>query len=784
MITKIPTSQDCYYKWAPKKSGETSINLSTDIVHYIAPGLNPGDDRRVEFTLYREDFVKAIGYIINVFPLYTSTSQSSTRVEFSQQNVELLQQKVNSFFTVNEKANYIVNLKYREDGRAYLNDLSYHGFNIREFLVEYFTKIVFDTKGTATDIRLHIGPIGSDCNLLTSEERKEAFFDYIEKKKNGKTISNYKDAVSNPSRGKVIYSNMKRLGMEGMLYDYTDVSKVHQLYLAVVTDPDNAVWNQTCSASVSCYREFLLSFETAPENIPQKSCTIQNETLPLQQIFYGAPGTGKSFGIDTATKGHTVIRTTFHPDSDYSTFVGAYKPAMEKKTKKLSTNLSISDLASKLSGYYNDPNMGNIEGLQKFVFEYCPYLNGEIMSVNVIQLLTLAGVSTSYNVEVNKYLKFCRLLPKKEEGKIVYKFIPQAFIQAYVEAWKDLSKPVFLVVEEINRGNCAQIFGDIFQLLDRDDNGYSSYRINPNEDIMLYLNEEFEKGIDAAADAEIKSGEKMCLPPNLYIWATMNTSDQSLFPIDSAFKRRWDWKYVPIDPAKEMWTIEVNGQSYDWGSFLTNMNEEIGETTSSEDKKLGFYFCKAKDGKISADKFVSKVLFYVYNDVFKDYGFDKDFFKNNSKPMSFQSYYNTDGSVNEVMIAKLLDNLGVSVVTEDDKDDEDSEASDSKGRIYYSLNGEGSYLMSAIWKPLFDLYIAKFQNETPEDIIKKWNAELNLPSKTIVLDRNDGNRSYSYIEIECKGQIFYYHNHWRIKDFDKFIERINSRDWGITIAKL
>lgn len=184
------------------------------------------------------------------------------------------------------------------------------------------------------------------------------------------------------------------------------------------------------------------------------------------------------------------------------------------------------------------------------------------------------------------------------------------------------SKPVFLVIEEINRGNCAQIFGDIFQLLDRNESGYSEYPIDIDEDLKNYLVKEL------GADSEgIKNG-KLCLPPNLNLLATMNTSDQSLFPMDSAFKRRWDWEYVSIkradnEPENE-WIIKVthDGKTYwcYWWEFLEAINHQIEETTHSEDKQLGYFFAKPKAGEnfISTDTFVNKVIFYLWNDVFKD----------------------------------------------------------------------------------------------------------------------------------------------------------------------
>lgn len=321
---------------------------------------------------------------------------------------------------------------------------------------------------------------------------------------------------------------------------------------------------------------------------------LQNEVQPpLQQIFYGAPGTGKSHRIKNndnvkkADEKNLVFRTTFHPDSDYSTFVGCYKPTMK------------------------------------------PVLD-----------------------------KYKAVAGKDEE--ITYSFVSQAFLQAYVAAWNNPEEKVFLVVEEINRGNCAQIFGDLFQLLDRNEEGYSDYPIMADRDLTKYLNGKDENGQDVLTNKDgIKDG-KLRLPSNLYIWATMNTSDQSLFPIDSAFKRRWDWKYIPIDTTKESWNINADGVNYDWSDFLEKINAKIETVTSSEDKMLGFYFCKAEDNTITAEKFVNKVVFYLWNDVFKDYGFDDSIFNDdNNVKLTFRNFYTADGKVDESKVKRFLDNLEV-----------------------------------------------------------------------------------------------------------------------------
>ena len=387
----------------------------------------------------------------------------------------------------------------------------------------------------------------------------------------------------------------------------------------------------------------------------------------LQQIFYGAPGTGKSHSIKDdaavkeAEKKNLVFRTTFHPDSDYSTFVGCYKPTKAKSKRLQRMNLSLEDLAKELGSYYTNEEFGKIGGIQKFCFEYYPYIDGEYMSVNITKLLELAGVPKDYNVEINKYIKFCHLLPKQDPDKITYNFIPQAFTNAYVKAW-NTDENVYLIIEEINRGNCAQIFGDLFQLLDRK-NGVSEYPVEADTDLQNYLCKALTDTKRTDIPDDVKSGKKLMLPTNLYIWATMNTSDQSLFPIDSAFKRRWEWKYIKIKEGKDEngnkfdWKVDVKMDESDtllpWWDFIKKINEIIASMTSSADKQLGYFFCCAKDGVIDEETFVSKVIFYLWNDVFKDYGFeDASLFrytaknedgKDIEKDLTFPDFYDEEG---------------------------------------------------------------------------------------------------------------------------------------------
>lgn len=405
-------------------------------------------------------------------------------------------------------------------------------------------------------------------------------------------------------------------------------------------------------------------------NLPEQKKGITNsktnELEPLQRIFYGAPGTGKSFAVNEVTKHYpSTIRTTFHPDSDYSTFVGAYKPTSYRD------NRYVMDGSNPIAMKY--PNDDDIISRQ------------------------------------GKNIK---------ESRIEYRFVKQAFLKAYIKAWQLFSKaedmenvePQFLVIEEINRGNCAQIFGDLFQLLDRK-NGFSEYPIDADEDIHkslicenieldpsfgetgLQLNEKQRAAINDLYNDEnatfrdfaedICKGRILALPCNLYIWATMNTSDQSLFPIDSAFKRRWDWQYVPIVDVEKNWKIDINGKQYNWWNFLEKINFEIGDTTNSEDKKLGYFFCKTQNGIIDADTFINKVIFYIWNDVFKDYGFGKEIFNDSNDTdgnpkLTFDKFYKADG---KDKVIQFLNNLGVLLIGNEEVPEE--ETNDSR----FSLNG-------------------------------------------------------------------------------------------------
>jgi len=390
-------------------------------------------------------------------------------------------------------------------------------------------------------------------------------------------------------------------------------------------------------------------------------------SLPLQQIYYGAPGTGKSYAVEEVCKKYTHFRTTFHPDSDYSTFVGCFKPITKSIPFDGNLPLKTKDELTQLWNNYTLPNHCFFGRYYRSLKELSSADWVEIFITNAIssRKTTLSLVTT----EIPKCIKAAGEYDASllKDDKVVYSFVPQAFINAYITSWKDLSKPVFLIIEEINRGNCAQIFGDLFQLLDRKDNGFSSYEIDANEDIKQYLKLSFANVVDIKAPAKIKNGDKLSLPPNLHIWATMNTSDQSLFPIDSAFKRRWDWKYVPITDAKKEWKLDMEiteGEKVDWYEFLEKINKIIYKMTMSADKQMGYFFCKAdeKSKLISVKTFVNKVIFYLWNDVFKDYAMNEgSLFKykkdDKDEDIMFTSFFNDEGEPNAEVAKAFVENV-------------------------------------------------------------------------------------------------------------------------------
>ena len=599
---------------------------------------------------------------------------------------------------------------------------------------------------------------------MTQEEQYKSFIKYCTKA--GKSISNYSDFK------RINETIAKIKGVEKYdIYSCVHTKELQDMIDLLYENEEFKAYNTKGGNQYSNALETYLKFLHAKEIFAEETKPRYSPILSLQQIYYGAPGTGKSKAIKDLTFGESVIRTTFHPDSDYASFVGTYKPITEEVVLRDCYGKKVID------------------------------------------------------DETKEVLK---------EERIAYKFIPQAFLEAYVEAWKILgsSKKQYLIIEEINRGNCAQIFGDLFQLLDRNEYGFSDYPIVADKDMQKYLEKEFE-GWEITNKDEINQlygeanmvnlimkGERLVLPSNLYIWATMNTSDQSLFPIDSAFKRRWDWKYVPIREGRDKetnaplnWYINTGDKQYKWWSFISKVNELIGSLTNSEDKKLGYFFCKAKDGEIDADLFVSKVIFYLWNDVFKDYGFDdKDFQDEEGKILSFDRFYEDKNGKTTVDIANVelfLENLGVEKASfnkeEEDVDDEDSieeeESSNSttekrsRDNSHYTINGRGDYKKGPLALAVLQNYTNRNPTKTVKEIMEDWAPVVvaNVPHMLETQEeyntrtsnsKDKSNRSRANIVKWGNNNVIYISTEWNIDTFSEFIQKVNAQDWGINIEKI
>ncbi|WP_158555819.1 McrB family protein [Peribacillus glennii] len=267
------------------------------------------------------------------------------------------------------------------------------------------------------------------------------------------------------------------------------------------------------------------------------------EEMEYNLIIYGAPGTGKSHYLNNASKGNKT-RVTFHPEYSYYDFVGSYKPLPLYKPLPEGTNL-----------------------------------------------ITYDGTQAGDN-----------------EPIIDYRFVPGPFTTALINALNDKSETIhYLIIEEINRANAAAVFGDLFQLLDRDVTGRSEYGITPDTELHRYLKKEVE-------DFE---GEMLFLPKNLRIVATMNSADQGVFSMDSAFKRRWGFEYMPISfencQHKDEQVYYAKRQ-ISWENFVLTINKRLGRMKINEDRHIGPFFMKQGEPS-NIESIASKLLIYLWDDV-------------------------------------------------------------------------------------------------------------------------------------------------------------------------
>lgn len=283
---------------------------------------------------------------------------------------------------------------------------------------------------------------------------------------------------------------------------------------------------------------------------------------PHNYIFFGAPGTGKSYQLNKLARESfpegNMRRVTFYPDYTYSQFVGGFKPYSEVV---LPEGRPASEMAS----------------------------------------------------------------------RIEYRFVPGPFLETYMDACRKPEENFLLIIEEINRANPAAVFGDIFQLLDRKADGESEYSVATPFEMRNYLEVFLPAGISQQIDIKTKESPydrlkresaRLSLPPNMYIWATMNSADQGVFPMDTAFKRRWDFRYMDIDGGADVIAdkvVSVAGSSIVWDKLRRAINNLMTDSKINEDKLLGPFFVSpaALNDERFIDVFKDKVLLYLYEDAGK-----------------------------------------------------------------------------------------------------------------------------------------------------------------------
>lgn len=359
-------------------------------------------------------------------------------------------------------------------------------------------------------------------------------------------------------------------------------------------------------------------------------------SMPRQRIFFGAPGTGKSYSLNedakslVSNKCEHIERVTFHPDYTYANFVGSYKPIMKqsdiecldddsKKVLSVLNNRTITT-QEKYDALYE--SFKSADGLTRLPIILGLYFDDsfETKKEDGTKASKNNSVERNHGRAIRKYVQL--LSEESYKEKIAYEYVPGPFIRLLVKALQNPADPYVLIVEEINRANVAAVFGDVFQLLDRNNDGESEYSITTTADMRAYLQRELGKDKDVTT---IK------IPSNMFIWATMNSADQGVYPMDTAFKRRWDFSYYGIDDEetklsdvaiKPQFTLGQSSKLIAWNSLRKAINDELSTDTynTNEDKLMGPFFLKEevfKDNTSFNEAFKNKVLMYLFDDVVK-----------------------------------------------------------------------------------------------------------------------------------------------------------------------
>lgn len=318
---------------------------------------------------------------------------------------------------------------------------------------------------------------------------------------------------------------------------------------------------------------------------------------------------------------------------------------------------------------YGAPGTGKSYAINKLVKQYYPNFEDDTHEDSKYVFRTTLHKEYMYSDFVGQ------ILPKVNGTNVTYDFIPGIFTLALDEAYNVPDKNIYLILEELSRADVAAVFGDLFQLLDRKKDGESEYQIsNPN--ISKYLN----RNNTALTDDE-KAKKKFSIPANLHIYCTVNTNDQNVFVMDTAFKRRFEWQYVSTEPAADEETGEelnnpiiiIDNNEISWWEFYTKLNNYITSVLKlSEDKQIGQFFIQFTDNDIrNKDLIKNKLLQYLWEDVSKNAYSNESLFDN--KITSFSQLYQKFEQGENVFIPTFFEQeMNNDLVIDDADADEDS----------------------------------------------------------------------------------------------------------------
>lgn len=569
--------------------------------------------------------------------------------------------------------------------------------NVEDVVVAYSDISITGTEREKPQIRVFMDKLKMPYDFAKENNMRFFVFSIFSKDKSmAKNIKNYdphqylvslETNIDNDSSRRDIrsmYNFLDKYVEENGEVDYVRCAQgQHQsgIYQASFIRIDNG----DGSASNKAFLDYLTYFDSRPYMSSLNK--LDNEyyekdelcEFKYNRIVFGAPGTGKSHKLEEDSKyfADNMKRVTFHPNYSYANFVGAYKPIMSKSD----TYNTFDTEKRKVLAVLQDKSMSAQEKYDTLYDKFkdegsltrLPLLLG-IYTDDSFKTRKVGGNDASGDNSVERnhgraIRPYLNLNPQNKNREISYEFVPGPFMRIYVQAINHPEEDYLLLIEEINRANVAAVFGDIFQLLDRK-NGVSEYPIATSEDIKAYLLENLDclkgKNIDELTEEEKEKYFEMRIPENMYIWATMNSADQGVFPMDTAFKRRWEFEYLSVNDTKQVDTIkdcvipmcfkDNKADHYiNWNRLRTQINNILtsDKCKVNEDKLLGPFFIsknildemknnkeqidelEAKDEALCTDEdvnilkelhqkeedfikaFESKVIMYLFEDVMK-----------------------------------------------------------------------------------------------------------------------------------------------------------------------